>query len=115
MAHYRLTTLNLDDETRAILRKQDNQSRYARECILNYAQLVQEMDYMEQQLVTYRRGCRALGQMLQDFYKMYPDDVAMAHFLGEWIDETQFTVSKLAADDYLHTNIIAAIIRRGTF
>ena len=114
MAQYRLTTLNLDDECRAILAGKDNQSRYARECILRYAEVVRELDYIEQQLIAYRSGSRLLAQMIQDFYRMYPDDVAMAHFLGEWVNETQVEVSRLAANDYLRSAIITELVNRGS-
>jgi len=114
MAEYRLTTLNLDDECRRILGEQDNQSRYARECITRYGDLVQEFDEMEDKLTAYRYGARALARMLQDFYKMYPDDVAISAFLAEWLRDTDLNVSKLVANLYMPDAIIGELVRRGS-
>ena len=66
MAEYRLTTLNLDDECRQILGEQDNQSRYARECIKRYAEVVEDLDRIENRHIRMNAGMNRLASKLAE-------------------------------------------------
>jgi len=98
MAEYRLTTLNLDDECRRILGEQDNQSRYARECILRYATVVQELDDLEDRFLRLLNGSRRIAdKMVQAVIQ----SDTIEEFIAEWLGVTETEVERMFQQDYL--------------
>lgn len=111
MAEYRLTTLNLDDDCRAILGEQDNQSRYARECILRYGTLVEDHDRLEDRFVNLLTGSRRFADLINDaiHYNWSLDEV-----LTNWLNVPSIEVGRMFQAGYLADAIRAEMSHPST-
>lgn len=104
----RLKTLNLDDTCIEILQKQKNQSRYARECITRYADVVDELDKIEDRSVKYVAALRHLCTALAEC-----DDwtVSVRSFLMEYMEEPGMGIEQMHSAGYLNDALTAAAVR----
>ena len=103
MSKMRLTTLNLDQDCLDVLGQAKNKSRKARECILRYDEVVDELDRIEDLYAKYVAALRHLSNYLaeQEFQSA----------LAEYMDETELAISQMKTAGYLKDAIVASALR----
>ena len=103
MTRYRLTTLNLDDECLTVLGGVENKSRFAREAIQRYAEVVAELDRIEDLYTKYVSALRHLSKYLASQF--------FESALADYMDETELAISQMKEAGYLPDALVAAAIR----
>ena len=99
----RLTTLNLDQECLDVLGTAKNKSRKARECILRYDQVAEELDRIEDLYAKYVAAIRHLTKAMAES--------PLCVFLVDYLDETELAINQMQAAGYLPEAIVAAALR----
>ncbi len=108
MAEYRLTTLNLDDNCRKILGEQDNQSRYARECITRYAQVTEDLDRIEERYIRINAGMNRLATALAEGAKR---NATVQEVLADFLHMTEIEFVRLVHQDWFPDAFKAETVR----
>jgi len=107
MSKMRLTTLNLDDECLDILGTHKNKSKYARECILLYANATEQADHFEDVAIKWVAAMRDLACAMVDKY----DYMTMTEFLAYYMSETPLAIHQMDEAGYLKDALVAAAVR----
>lgn len=113
MTKMRLTTLNLDEECIEILGREENKSRYARECIKRYHGLSMEFDDLEDMYTEERYGLRDLCRFIMQTAASDPHADALVELIAEYMGENSVYVYQLLTNPYPETFLKEAAIRRG--
>lgn len=103
MSKMRLTTLNLDEDCLKVLGTAKNKSRYARECILRYNEVTEELDRIEDLYSKYVAAIRHLAGFLAEH--------ELQSLLGEYMDETELAISQMKNAGYLQEAVVAEALR----
>lgn len=103
MSKMRLTTLNLDEDCLKVLGTAKNKSRKARECILRYDEVADELDRIEDLYAKYVAAIRHLAAFLAQH--------ELQSLLGEYMDETELAISQMKTSGYLQEAVVAAALR----
>ncbi len=109
MSKMRLTTLNLDDECHTVLAEHKNKSRYARECILRYADLVEEYDSLEDRYTEISYGLRTLCR----FLVREENEELVAPLMAKFLSITDIETYRLLNEPHADIHIKDEAIRLG--
>jgi len=102
MSKMRLTTLNLDDQCLDILGQHKNKSKYARECILLYADAQNQADHFEDLCIKYVAAIRHLADYLAS--------QELQSALAEYMVETELAINQMKTAGYLKDALVAAAL-----
>lgn len=109
MSKMRLTTLNLDEACHKVLGEHKNKSKYAREAILRYDDLVKEFDDLENDYTEERYGLRDLCRFLTEYAHRFD----LVGVLAEYMDKPEIEIERMLDMPYPEAFLKEVAIRRG--